>query len=173
MNDAQFKKMLNQQMMNQSISTQTYALTGAAYAQIPWADPPFEYTPDPHGMEVKGCIYKAYEAIHKYENFYGGTNRRSELNDRLDQVKEWMIQQWPDIRTSSYGSSGWSSSGWASTLGGILPSASISPTASISPAPSTSIQEAYVGKYKQDSKGWSRILSDLGRGLVGSLGLYK
>ena len=92
------------------INTQTYCLTGGAYY------PSDSMQSDPNGVAAKAALYKAYEAIHKYENFHGDTNRRSELNDRLDQVKEWMISQWPDIRTGSYGVSGFS--GFSTSLPG-------------------------------------------------------
>lgn len=101
-----FNQMKYQGILNKAINTQSWCLTGATYSS--YTEPPIRES-DPKGVEVKKLLYKAYEAIHRYENFHNGTNRRSELNDRMDQVKEWMISQWPDI----YGSMGVSGTGAA------------------------------------------------------------
>lgn len=101
----------------QPINTQTYCLTAGTYN---YNHNPNYIPPNEKGIEVKRLLYKAYEAIHKYENFHGDTNRRSELNDRVDKIKEWMISQWPDI----YGSMGVSGTGavmggFASAIGSL------------------------------------------------------
>jgi len=128
------------------INTQTACLTGATFSY----QQDQTYIADPNGLKAKQMLYKAYEAIHKYENFHGDTNRRSELNDRVDKVKEWMIEQWPDISTSTYGTSAWSNT--LSSLSGF----------------NTSVAAATVVQQTQN-----KVWSDTIKQLALDLGLYK
>jgi len=63
------------------------------------------------GKDLAEKIDQAWKLIFKYENFHpkadgSMTNRRSELNDRLDTVRFWTNDKWPTyINTGSAGSS--------------------------------------------------------------------
>jgi len=156
------------------INTQTAYLTGGAFSY----QQDQNYIADPNGLKAKQMLYKAYECIHKYENFHGNTNRRSELNDRIDKVKEWMIEQWPDI-SSGYGPSGVSSA--MGQLGGSMVGAGAA-SAALSGALLGAIggfntyyqtQKEQKIDVQEPKEPWYKPVKKFGQKLAWDLGLYK
>ena len=117
------------QMSNQGMhnSLQTYAVSGSLLP-MPSTSPYAKGLSHDKGIEINRLLIKAYDMIHKYENFYNDTNRRSELNDRLDNVKRWAHSQWGYVGVSGYtgsvGHAGFSGylghAGFVGSIGGAL-----------------------------------------------------
>jgi len=103
------------------------------------------YSASIKGTEINSLICEAYDLIHKYENFYGDTNMRSECNDRLDRVRNLVILQWPKYQ----GMTG------QSTLTGSLIYGS---------------KEDYSLKSKNP---WYKPIEELAKAIAWNLGLYK
>jgi len=88
------------------------------------------------GIDLSKAIDQAWKLIFKYENFHVNmdgttTNRRSELNDRLDAIRVLANNKWPIYtNTNSWGASGWSGYAGLSGLSGF--SSSVGSTTSIS-----------------------------------------
>lgn len=94
-------QMRNQGMQNSFNSLQTYAVSGSPFP-MPSTSPYAKDLSHDKGIEINRLLIKAYDMIHKYENFYNNTNRRSELNDRLDNVKRWAHSQWGYVGYSGF-----------------------------------------------------------------------